>query len=128
MAQITIDSTTSTGLFSTNGASLKLINGNAQSVDIVTDANGCKDSIIALVDIPDGTENENIFTFKSCEANNDIKIKLINGKLNVIRFTTKGFKKPDGTVEFTLTTDNGIGFDAVSPKITFVKCVDAVNR
>jgi len=128
MAQTTLTPVISKGLFNADAGKPVLLSGSGQTADLVCDLSGCKDSIIMLVDIPVGGEVKNTIKFVSCEDNKDAEVVLTNGKLNVIRFTTKGIKDADGLGHFQFTTENGMGVDGVTATITLIKCVDVVNH
>ncbi len=128
MAQTTITPVNSTALFRADIGKFQLISGSGMTADIVCDLKDCKDAVIALIDISIGGEAVNTFVLKSAEGNKDTEIVLTNGKLNVVRFTTKGIKDADGLGHFQIATDNGMGLDGAGAKFALIKCVDVVNH
>ena len=127
MAQ-NITSYISNGLFEAGKINLEYLNESGTTASISTDLSGCKDSVIAIVDIPTSSDGSHSFVFKSADGGKDIKVDLVPNKTNVIRFTTKGIKGKDGIGNFEFITDNGMGISNLAVKVGFIKCVDVVNH
>lgn len=119
MAQITAHSTH--GLFNASAIPLTKLAAAGKEVSFTADLSDCRDSVIALIDIPSGGTGSHTLVIKSCEGLADISIPLVAEKLNIVRFTTKGFKGDDGNASFKYITDNSSGIGALGISLCFVK-------
>lgn len=118
------------GLFKPCGVALQKVTDTALYTSLEADISDCRDSVIALINIPEGVTSKIMFSFIGNENNPEYKteVRLENGKLNVIHFTTQAYKRADGTAKFFLTTDKMEGLASQNITLAFLSHIPVVNH
>ncbi|MBQ4316729.1 MAG: hypothetical protein IJC20_00630 [Clostridia bacterium] len=128
MAEQKIIETSSIGLFNGDKVTFGLLEDNAQTADFYANLSDCKDSIIAIIDIPPTVGGTFQLICKSADGNKDIIVPLVSEEPNVVRLTTLGIKGKDGNGHFTFVANSDAPISMILPKIAIIKCIDAVNN
>lgn len=128
MAEQIITSYTSKGLFNPVKINYTKLNSDLESAEFSTDLTNCKDSVIAIIDIPASIGGGFTFRLKSVSGGKDIVVDLISEVVNVVRFTTMDVKDADGFGHFVFTTDSGMTVNDHSVRVAFIKCLDVENH
>ena len=127
MAQ-NINSYKTNGLFKADSIEFSALLAAGTQQVFEADLSDCKDSIIALVNIPAGGTGNHSFVIQSCEGGKEITVPLVAEKINVVRFTTKGVKNANGIGKFKFITDNTAGVSGIGVSVCFIKHADVVNH
>ena len=128
MAEQKFISTTSIGLFNGDKVTYSLLESDGQTADFNADLSDCKDSIIAIIDIPPTVCGTFQLICKSVNGNKDIVVPLVSEDVTVVRFTTLGIKDKDGFGHFTFVANSDAPVSMIQPKVAIIKCIDAVNN
>lgn len=128
MAEQMITSYTSKGLFNADRMYFVNLKSNTSKAEFCTDLSDCRDSILAIVEIPSIGGGVFYLNIKSVDGGNDIAVKLLSEETNLVRITTKGIKDAEGLGHFEFTTDNGMSVTDNSIRVAFIKFIDVVNH
>lgn len=118
------------GLLKPTGVALQKVSATSVYATLVADISDCKDSAVALIDVPSSVTGKIMFSFLGNEENADRKqeVRLVNGKLNVIHMDTHCYQRADGTAKFFISTDSMDGLASHNIKITFIRYTPVVNH
>lgn len=123
-----ITSISTHGLFTAGSITLNRILSTGNSLELTADLSDCKDSVIALVNIPSGVTGTHKLVFIGSENGKETEVELTTGTTNIIRFTTKGIKDSGGAGKFRYESDSTTGLSELNITIGFVKYSEVINH
>lgn len=86
-------------------ATPQVLSSVSKTASLTADLTGGKDPFTVLINVPADAVGNHMLICKSADGGKDKEIPVTTGYMNVIRLSSKGIKKPDGTADFVFSTD-----------------------